>query len=83
MGVGRWYLLWRDNFQHPYTTRTPTVNPPTVNPLSTPMIETTTTRITGTVVLTGELELVVDKPACYNLLTKVFNYYNAGLHSRP
>ncbi len=39
------------------------------------MIETTATRITGTVVLTGELELVVDEPACYNLLTKVFVIY--------
>ncbi len=47
----------------PNVSRVPTVNPP-----STPMIKMTTTRITSTVVLTGQLvhvdgELLVDEPA--------------------
>ncbi len=47
----------------PNTSRVPTVNPP-----NTPMIKITTTTLTSTVVLTGELvpvdgELLVDVPA--------------------
>ncbi len=47
----------------PNTSRVPPVNPP-----STPMMKITTTRVTSTVVLTGQLvhvdgELLVDEPA--------------------